>query len=115
MSQRSFDYEKVDDLLKNAKSLKDIKGQGGVLQEMLKSTIERVMKAELEDQLGYPHNSRNEKNNRLSRAVLKKPEVGFRSFIYATLLSSSREKFLNIFKNSGICFIPTIFLILVFS
>jgi len=51
MSQRSFDYEKVDNLLKNAKSLKDIKGEGGVLQEMLKSTIERVMKAELEDQL----------------------------------------------------------------
>lgn len=61
MSQRSFNYEKVDELLKNAKSLKDIKGEGGVLQEMLKSTIERVMKAELEDQLGYPHNSRNAK------------------------------------------------------
>ena len=62
MSQRSFDYEKVDELLRNAKSLKDIKGEGGVLQEMLKSTIERVMQAELEDELGYPPKDRSNKN-----------------------------------------------------
>lgn len=53
MTKPSFDYEKVDELFKNAKSIEDITGKNGFLQEMFKGTIERLLKAEMEDHLGY--------------------------------------------------------------
>lgn len=63
-----FDVARVEDRLKNVKSLSDLTGPGGVFQEMFKSTIERILKAEQEAHLGYepyqkpeggPENSRN--------------------------------------------------------
>ena len=42
MTKPSFDYEKVDELFKNAKSIEDITGKNGFLQEMFKGTIERL-------------------------------------------------------------------------
>lgn len=67
---RSFDYEKVEEKLKQVKSLEDLTGPGGVIQEMVKGTVERILKAEQEAHLGYeahhkdedvpdPQNSRN--------------------------------------------------------
>ena len=63
-----FDVEKVEAKLKNVKSLSDLTGANGIIQEMIKGTVERILKAEQEDHLGYepyhksdnlPSNSRN--------------------------------------------------------
>lgn len=67
-SERLFDVAKVEEKLKNAKCVSDLTGPGGVFQEMFKTTIERILKAEQEAHLGYepyqkpeggPKNSRN--------------------------------------------------------
>jgi transposase-like protein len=54
-------------MLKGVKSLKDITGKDGLIQTLLKTTIENVMKAELEDHLGYPHNDARQKDTENSR------------------------------------------------
>ena len=51
--ERSFDVEKVDQQLKNVKSLSDLTGANGVIQEMVKGTVERILRAEQEAHLGY--------------------------------------------------------------
>lgn len=54
--KKSFNVAKVEEKLKQVKSLSDLTGQGGVIQEMIKSTVERILKAEQEAHLGYePH------------------------------------------------------------
>lgn len=54
--KKAFDVSRVEERLKNVKSLSDLTGQGGVIQEMIKSTVERILKAEQEAHLGYePH------------------------------------------------------------
>jgi putative transposase len=66
--EKAFDVEKVEEKLKNVKSLSDLTGANGVIQEMVKGTVERILKAEQEAHLGYepyskgeeaPSNSRN--------------------------------------------------------
>jgi transposase-like protein len=47
-----FDVEKIEERLKNVKSLADLTGKDGVLKEMLKATVERLLKAELDAHLG---------------------------------------------------------------
>ncbi len=49
----AFDVAKVEEKLKNVKTLSDLTGPNGVFQEMFKSTIERILKAEQEAHLGY--------------------------------------------------------------
>ena len=49
----TFDVAKVQEKLKNVKSLSDLTGPSGVIQEMIKSTVERILKAEQEAHLGY--------------------------------------------------------------
>jgi len=51
--RKPFDVSKVEEKLKKVKSLSDLTGQGGVIQEMIKSTVERILKAEQEAHLGY--------------------------------------------------------------
>ena len=54
--KRLFDVSKVEEKLKNIKSLSDLTGPNGVIQEMIKSTVERILKAEQEAHLGFePH------------------------------------------------------------
>jgi putative transposase len=64
----SFDVSKVEEKLKNVKSLSDLTGSNGVVQEIIKGTVERILQAEQEAHLGYepykkdgksPSNSRN--------------------------------------------------------
>ena len=66
--EQPFNVEKVQEKLKNVKSLSDLTGANGVIQEMIKGTVERILKAEQEAHLGYepyhkeersPSNSRN--------------------------------------------------------
>jgi len=49
----SFDTSKVEEKLKNVKSLSDLTGSNGVIQELIKGTVERILKAEQEAHLGY--------------------------------------------------------------
>ncbi len=49
----SFDTSKVEEKLKNVKSLSDLTGSNGVIQEIIKGTVERILKAEQEAHLGY--------------------------------------------------------------
>lgn len=42
-SERLFDILKVEEQLKNVKSLSDLTGPGGVFQEMFKGTIDRIL------------------------------------------------------------------------
>lgn len=50
-----FNVEKVKKMIESARSMDDITGKNGIIQEMLKGTIDRILKAELEDHLGYVH------------------------------------------------------------
>jgi putative transposase len=49
----AFDMAKVEEKLKNIKTLDDISGKDGLLQLMFKGTIERILKAEQAAHLGY--------------------------------------------------------------
>ena len=64
----NFDLGKVQDKLRGIKSLADLTGPGGAVQELLKQALELVLKAEQDVHLGYepykkaedgPTNSRN--------------------------------------------------------
>ncbi|MCX7977713.1 MAG: IS256 family transposase [Bdellovibrionaceae bacterium] len=48
-----FDTSKVEEKLKNIKSLSDLTGPNGVIQEIIKGTVERILRAEQEAHLGY--------------------------------------------------------------
>jgi putative transposase len=48
-----FDTAKVEEKLRNVKSLSDLTGSNGVIQEIIKGTVERILKAEQEAHLGY--------------------------------------------------------------
>jgi putative transposase len=65
--ERAFDIGKVEEKLKNVKSLADLTGQGGVIQDMIKSTVERILKAEQEEHLGYEPYRKTEISQRNSR------------------------------------------------
>lgn len=67
---------KVQEKLKNVKSLSDLTGSNGVIQEMIKSTVERILKAEQEVHLGYepykkPDNENDNNRNGYSKKRLK--------------------------------------------
>lgn len=51
-----FDLSKVQEKLKSVRTLADLTGPGGPVQELMKQAVERVLKAEQEVHLGYePH------------------------------------------------------------
>jgi putative transposase len=62
-----FDPDKVNEALKSAKSMDDLFAEGGALQLMLKNSMETMLKAELEDHLGYPHRGSKSKDTSNSR------------------------------------------------
>jgi transposase-like protein len=51
--QALFDVSRVTERLKGIKSLDELTGSGGILQEMIKSTVERILKGEQEQHLGF--------------------------------------------------------------
>ena len=59
----TFDVRKVEDRLKNIKSLSDLTGSNGIIQEMIKSTVERILKAEQEAHLGFEPYEKNHSAN----------------------------------------------------
>ena len=75
----SFDYDKVDQLFKQAKTMDDLLKDGGFFQTMMKDTTEKLLKAELEGHLGYgPSDARNKntdnRRNGSSKKTLKTSE-----------------------------------------
>jgi putative transposase len=64
---RTFDVKKVQEKLKNIKSLSDLTGSNGVIQEMIKQTVERILQAEQEAHLGYEPYKKSEKSQKNSR------------------------------------------------
>ena len=71
----SFDVSKVEEKLKNIKSLSDLTGSNGVIQEMIKGTVERVLKAEQEAHLGYSPYENKGKNTGNSRNGYSKKKL----------------------------------------
>lgn len=63
----TFDVEKVQKKLRNIKSLSDLTGSNGVIQEMIKQTVERILQAEQETHLGYEPYKKGEKSQKNSR------------------------------------------------
>ena len=66
-AEPAFDIQKIEERLKNVKSMKDLTGQNGVIQSMIKSTVERILKAEQEAHLGYEPYRKAEKAQTNSR------------------------------------------------
>lgn len=62
-----FDVAKVEAKLKNIKRLSDLTGSNGVIQEMIKQTVERILKAEQEAHLGYEPYQKGSKSAKNSR------------------------------------------------
>ena len=63
----AFDVDKVLLKLKNVKSLSDLTGNNGVIQEMIKQTVERILQAEQETHLGYEPYKKGAKTQKNSR------------------------------------------------
>jgi putative transposase len=71
-----FDVAKVTEMFKNVKCLSDLTGSNGIIQEMIKGTVERILKAEQENHLGYePYHkegkSKDNSRNGSSKKTLK--------------------------------------------
>ncbi len=61
MEDKLFDASKIEERLKNAKSIADLTGKNGILKDIVKTTVERLLKAELEAHLGYAPNDKGPK------------------------------------------------------
>lgn len=59
--------ELLDELMKNYKKPEDLIGESGLLKQLTKALVERAMKAELTDHLGYPKNEPSGKKSSNSR------------------------------------------------
>lgn len=62
-----FDVKKVEEKIRNAKGIEDLTGRDGIIQEIIKSTVERILKAEQEAHLGYEPYQKKNKQIRNSR------------------------------------------------
>src|ERR1700722_8815093 len=76
MEKPVFDVSKVEEKLKSIKSLDDITGKDGLVQEIVKNTIERILKAEQEVHLGYePYKKTDKENQKNSRNGFSKKTI----------------------------------------
>lgn len=71
-TQPSFDFSKIEEKLKNIKTLSDLTGPGGVFQEMMKQAVERILKAEQEVHLGYEPYQKSEAGENARNGYSKK-------------------------------------------
>jgi transposase-like protein len=70
-----FDVSIVEEKLKNVKSLSDLTGPNGVIQELIKKTTERILKAEQEAHLGYEPYQKGDKPQENSRNGYSKKRI----------------------------------------
>jgi transposase-like protein len=62
MDEKLFDAAKIEARLREAKSIADLTGKDGILKDIIKVTMERLLQAELEAHLGYPPNDKGPKS-----------------------------------------------------
>lgn len=74
-SDLPFDLDKVMEKWRNVKTLKDLNGPDGMLQEMFKGLIEKILKAEQEIHLGYEPYQKADPNQKNSRNGFSKKTV----------------------------------------
>lgn len=74
-SKKLFDVSKVDAMLREVKSMGDLRRPGGVIQEMIKTTVERILGAEQEHHLGYPAHEKAEERRSNSRNGYSKKKL----------------------------------------
>ena len=74
-TNQAFDVAKVEAKLKNIKCLSDLTGSNGVIQEMIKQTVERILKAEQEAHLGYEPYQKGSKSAKNSRNGYSKKTI----------------------------------------
>ena len=60
--ERLFNAEKIEARLREVKSIDDLTGKDGILKDILKSTVERLLRSELDVHLGYPPNDKGPKS-----------------------------------------------------
>jgi transposase-like protein len=65
--ERLFDVAKVEEKMRNLRSLSDLTGPNGVIQELIKGTVERILKAEQQEHLGYEPHQKPENGSKNSR------------------------------------------------
>jgi putative transposase len=69
----AFDVARIEERFKNIKSLSDLTGKDGIFQEMMKQTVERILKAEQEAHLGYePYRKKGKSANNSRNGFSKK-------------------------------------------
>jgi putative transposase len=73
--KNAFDVAKVEERLKNVKSLSDLEGPGGVFELMFKGTVERLLKAEQREHLGYDPYLKQDDGQKNSRNGYSKKKV----------------------------------------
>ncbi len=71
----SFDPKLIDELLKNYKTPEDFYGDGGILKQLKKAMMERVLEGEMEFHLGYKKHenspkSKNARNGKSSKTII---------------------------------------------
>ena len=71
----AFDVSKVQEKLKSVKSLSDLEGPGGVFELMFKDTIERLLKSEQKDFLGYEPYRKEDSEQKNSRNGYSKKKL----------------------------------------
>ncbi len=75
MDSKLFDAAKIEERLKHAKDISDLTGKNGILNDIVKSTVERLLKAELEAHLGYPPNDKGPKTTSNRRNGTSSKEI----------------------------------------
>ena len=70
-----FDVDKVTEKFKNIKTLSDLTGSNGAIQELIKGTVERILKAEQENHLGYAPYEKSQKTTENARNGYSKKRV----------------------------------------
>lgn len=72
----TFDPKLIDELLKDYKTPEDFYGDDGILKQLKKAMMERVLEAEMEFHLGYkkhgnsPKDSKNTRNGKSSKTII---------------------------------------------
>jgi len=75
VGQSSFDLSKVQEKLKGIKTLSDLTGPGGAIQELMKQAVERILKGEQDAHLGYEPYKKSESSTPNSRNGFSKKTV----------------------------------------
>lgn len=73
--KKLFDTAHIEERLKNVKSISDLTGKDGIINAMIKSTMERLLKAELENHLGYAEHAKGPKETTNRRNGTSKKTV----------------------------------------